>query len=191
MFLSNEYYNELIVVDPSFRVLKTVELSKKVMCSCTLKGNIILGERGCVEVIDIATMSVRACLITIEQVNKVLPLGDGKTVVVGQSYGIIQYMNVETMKFTGGIRIESKRKATEVQIPNHISDMVELESRQLALATFNGLFLISEQERVSERAPDQHLKRQRIRCLSALSAHVLILGLASRRQLITYDLNSR
>ena len=98
------------------------------------------------------------------------------------------------MRFTKGVRIESKKKGTELQIPNHISDIVQLESRKLALATFNGLFLLNDDtaaEGASERAADHHLKGQRVRCLSALSGHILIIGLASRRQLIIYDTSSR
>jgi len=66
MFLSNEYYNELIVVDTAYCVIKTVELSKKVMCSCSLSGNLILGERGCIEIIDITTLTVRATISSME-----------------------------------------------------------------------------------------------------------------------------
>ena len=39
MFLSNEYYNDLILVDckKDYQLIKVIELSKKVMSSCYLR----------------------------------------------------------------------------------------------------------------------------------------------------------
>ena len=70
MFLSNEYYNDLILVDckKDYQLIKVIELSKKVMSSCYLrsKNQVILGERGCIEVIDVETLTVVATILTRE-----------------------------------------------------------------------------------------------------------------------------
>jgi len=50
---------------------------------------LVLGERGCIEIIDLNTLTLKGTIITREQVNKVILLADGKTLAVGQSFGII------------------------------------------------------------------------------------------------------
>ena len=59
------------------------------------------------------------------------------------------------------------------------------------MATFNGLFILGPKDESNSLSLEHHFVGQRVRCINSLSLSVLILGLASRRQLVIYDLPTK
>lgn len=75
---SNCTCNQLLSVDAeTFDVLLTLELKHPALCSLKMGENtLVVGERRCIEIVNIQEMKIEACIETIAQINKILPMGD-------------------------------------------------------------------------------------------------------------------